>query len=60
MTLMMRIVGRVVPHRLINELIMSLEVKSIGIGCFGKTKSKTIRAYDQSGQYHTIVKNNDS
>ena len=32
----------------------------IGTGPFGKTKSKTTRAYAQSGQYHTIEESRDS
>ena len=34
---------------------ISKEYISIGMRPFGETKSKTMRAYAQSGQYHIIV-----
>ena len=33
---------------------------SIGMRPFGETKNKAMRAYAQSGQYHTIVEIRDS
>ena len=39
-------------------MIMGLQVRntnSIGMRPFGETQSKAMRAYAQSGQYHTIV-----
>ena len=33
---------------------------SIGMRPFGEAQSKAIRAYAQSGQYHTIMKSRDS
>ena len=57
-----RIIGKGVPHRLIDGLIICLYKKyiSIGIRPFGETKSKATRDYYQSGQYHTIVEGRDS
>ena len=52
-----------VPPWLIKGIIMgfiSKEYISIGTRSFGKTKSKVMRAYAQSGQYHTIVAVRDS
>ena len=39
---------------------ISKEYISIGMRPFGETKSKAMRAYAQSGQYHTIVEVRDS
>ena len=42
---------------------MGLEVRntiSIGMRSFGETQSKAMRAYAQSGQYHTILESRDS
>ena len=33
---------------------------SIGMRLFGEAQSKVMRAYAQSGQYHTIVESRDS
>ena len=52
---MLRIVGRESNHGFISK-----EYISIGTRPPEKTKSKTMRAYTQSGQYHTIVEGCDS
>ena len=39
---------------------ISKEYISIDMRPFGETKNKTMRAYAQSGQYHTIVEGRDS
>ena len=35
--------------------LLSRNTISIGLRSFGEVQSKTMRAYAQSGQYHTIV-----
>jgi len=51
-------------HPLIKGLIMDLYISKeyifIGMRPFGEAKSKVMRGYAQSGQYHTIVEGRDS
>ena len=39
---------------------ISKEYISIGMRPFGEAQSKVMRAYAQSGRYHTIVESRDS
>ena len=49
------IVGREFDHEFISK-----EYIFIGMRSFGEAQSKAMRAYAQSGQYHTIVEICDS
>ena len=44
----------------IDDEFINKEYIFIGTRSFGQTKNKDMRAYAQSGQYHTIVKIRDS
>ena len=59
---MLRIVGRESPLANLEDDrgFISKEYISIGMRSFGEAQSKAMRAYTQSGQYHTIVEIRDS
>ena len=59
----MRIIGSESHVGQFSERLWVYKVRntiSIGMRHFGECRSKVMRAYTQSGQYHTIAENRDS
>jgi len=60
--IMLRIVGResyILTNLGNDHGFISKKYISIGMRCFGEAQSKVMRAYAQSGQYHSIVEVRD-